>query len=142
MIFSAEDLFSDGQVLTATGGSTNYYDLGAHGTPLGGNALDYHNFTSIPIWVSNDVAATGTGPTCTVTVESDDDSAFGSTTAVSPAYTLGTAAGDVLALQILPENINERYFRLLFTLGGVGPSFTITAGVVGEIGRASCRERV
>ena len=68
MIFSAEDLFSDGQVLTATGGSMNYYDLGAHGTPLGGNALDYHNFTSIPIWVSNDVAATGTGPTCTVTV--------------------------------------------------------------------------
>ena len=131
MIFSAEDQFSDGQNLTASGASTNYYDLGAHGTPLGGNALDYHNFTMIPIWVSADVAASGTSPTCTVKVESDDNTAFSSATDVTPEYTLGTAAGDVVALQVLPENINERYFRLYYTLGGTSPDFTISAGVVG-----------
>lgn len=131
MIFSAEDLFSDGQNLTASGASTNYYDLGAHGTPVGGNALDYHNFTAIPIWVSAPVAAGGTSPTCTVKVQSDDNTAFSSATDVTPAYTLGTAAGSVLPLQVLPENINERYFRLYYTLGGTSPDFTIDAGVVG-----------
>ena len=133
MIFSAEDLFSDGQVLSASGASTNYFDLGAHGTVLGSpSALDYHNFSQgIPLWVANAAAATGTSPTCTVKVEQDDNTAFSSATDVTPAYSLGTAAGDKISLHVLPENITERYFRLQYTLGGTTPVFTIDAGVVG-----------
>lgn len=133
MILSAEDLFSDGQSVTASGASTNYYDLGAPGTVLGApGALSISNFSSmIPIWVSADAAATGTSPTCSVQVEQDDNTSFSSATAVGGSFSLGTAAGAVAAIQILPEDITERYIRLQYTLGGTSPVFTITAGIVG-----------
>lgn len=133
MIFSAEDLFSEDQALTASAASTNYYDNGAHGTVLGApSALDYANeATMIPIEVVSTLAAGGTSPTLTVKVQSDDNTSFSSATDVTPEYSIGTAAGSRLSLQVLPENINERYFRLYYTLGGTSPTFTVTAGVVG-----------
>lgn len=132
MILSAELLFSDGQSVTASGASTNLIDLGATGTPLGGNALDRElGFgTPIPIRVSADAAATGTSPTCTVKIQSDTTAAFSSATDVSPAYTLGTGAGAVAELTYIPEGTNERFIRLYYTLGGTSPVFTISAGII------------
>lgn len=133
MIFDAENLFSDGQNLTATGASTNLIDLGATGTPLGApNALDRELGvgTPISIWVSLDSDAGGTSPTCSVAIQVDDNAAFSSATEViSDAFSTVTA-GSVLHIQYLPENVNERYLRLNYTLGGTSPDFTITAGVV------------
>lgn len=132
MILSAELLFSDGQNLTASGASTNLIDLGATGTPLGGNALDRKvgEGTPVPIWVSLDSAAGGTSPTCTVKIQSDTTAAFSSATDVTDAQSIGTGAGAVLKLMYLPETVNERFIRLYYTLGGTSPDFTISAGIV------------
>lgn len=132
MILSAELMFSDGQNLTASGASTNLIDLGATGTPLGGNALDREisHGTPIPIRVSLDSAAGGVSPTCTVKLQTDTTAAFSSATDVNPAVTIGNGAGAVLELQYVPEGVNERFLRLYYTLGGTSPDYTISAGII------------
>ena len=135
MLFSKQNEFSDSQVVTTSAASTNQIDLGAPGTVRGAPAAlvrDIGKGKPIPIVVRLDIAATGTSPTLAVTVQVDNDVAFGSPTTVASAPTLaGGAAGAEIYLDVyLPEGTNERYLRLLYTTGGTTPSYQITAGVV------------
>jgi hypothetical protein len=139
MILSAEQIFSDGQVLSATGASTNILDLGATGTVLGAPAAlvrDIGKGNQIEISITLDAAATGTTPTLDVDVEVDDNDSFSSATVVASAVQVaGGAAGDSVNLRFVPDLTNERYVRLNYTLGGTTPGYTLTAGVV--MGRQS-----
>lgn len=134
MILSAEQLFSDGQALTATGASTNLIDLGATGTVLGGPAAltrDIGPGNRIDILVSLAVDSGGTSPTLSVALQVDTTSAFSTPTTVATSETLaGGVAGDNLQLTWVPEGTDERYMRLNYTLGGTTPTYTVDAGIV------------
>ena len=134
MILSAQQLFSDAQVVTTTAPSTNIIDLGAPGTVLGGPAAltrDVGPGRPIAILVQLRIAATGTSPTLVATLEMDTTAAFSSTTIIATAPTIaGGEAGQRVGLFYLPEGITERFLRLLYTTGGTTPSYDIDAGIV------------
>lgn len=135
MLTSAQQTFSDAQALTATAASTNLLDLGATGTVLKAPAAlvrDIGKGNPIPIIVRLDVAAGGTSPTLTVTVETDDNVGFASATVRATSLThVAGAAGDEIYLDVyLPENTNEQFLRLNYTLAGTTPTYTVTSYVV------------
>lgn len=135
MILSKELLFSDGQNITGTGeaASTNIIDLGAVGTVLGaptGRSQDIGKGRPIPIVIQLDADSGGTNETLDVDVEVDADTGFSNPTKVASAQQVGAAsAGHRIKIFYLPEGTNERYLRLLYTLGGTSPDYTVTAGV-------------
>jgi len=133
MILSEQQLFSDSQVVNATGASANSIDLGATGTVLGAPAAiprDIGKGRPIPIEIRFPAAPTGTSPTLDVTVQVDDNSGFSSPKTVATAPQIaGGAAGDRVAIDYIPRGADERYIRLLYTLGGTSPVYTITAGI-------------
>lgn len=135
MILSAENIFSDGQALTATAASTNIIDLGAPGTVLNGpKALtrDIGKGRPIEITVQLDVDSGGTSPTLDVNLEVATDVAFTSPKVVESAQQLaGGSAGARVGLYYILEGADLRYMRLNYTLGGTSPTYTVTAGVVG-----------
>lgn len=135
MIFSKQDLFSEGQAVTATAASTNVIDLGEQGTVVGQSAAlayDHGQGGYIPLQIQvTETFATLTS--LTVTVETDDNAAFSSATTV--ATTIATAvaslkAGYVFELTALPIRVTERYVRLKYTVGGSNATAgKITAGI-------------
>ena len=134
MIFSAQQIFSDGQALTATAASTNIIDLGATGTVYGAPAAltkDIGKGNPIEISITLDVDSGGTSPTLDVDVQVDTVENFASPTTVASSVQLaGGSAGDVIKLRFIPEDTNQRYLRLNYTLGGTSPTYTVTSGVV------------
>lgn len=135
MIFSLEQIFSDGQVVDSTQVSTNVIDLGATGTVVGAPAAmvrDIGKGRPIPIVIQIDADAVGTTPTLDVDIEVDDNESFTSATVVASSQQVGdVSAGHRVALFYVPEGTNERYMRLSYTLGGSGsPQYTVTAGIV------------
>lgn len=134
MLTSAQQLFSDGQALTTTAASTNLIDLGATGTVLGAPAAlirDIAKGNEVALFVRMDVAAGGTNPTITVSVQVDDNASFSSATTVltTPTKSGGAAGDEIWVPIVLPEGTNERYLRLNYTLGGTTPTYTVTAGI-------------
>lgn len=132
MLISNESLFSDSQNITATGASTNIIDLGATGTVLGAPAAltrDIGKGNPIPVVVRLGADASGTSPTLDVSVQVDTVANFASPTTVAAAtQKAGGTDGDEIYLDVyLPEGTNQRYLRLLYTLGGTNPDYTITA---------------
>jgi hypothetical protein len=135
MLFSAQEMFSSKQAVTATAVSTNVLDLGVTGTTPGGTAplkWDAGKGTVVPIWVGANVAFAGL-TSIAISVETDDNEAFTSAKIVftSPVYTLAQlvpATGNLLPNSI-PIGTNERYVRLRYTVVGVGTAGQITAGV-------------
>jgi len=112
MKIDAENLFSDEQAITAAAGSTNILDLGA--------VRNIGVGKTIYLVVVVDVAFTdaGSDSTLTVTVETDNDVAFGSPTLA--AQTVGTfaalsAIGSRLVARLQPDAILERYMRVYYT---------------------------
>ena len=135
MLFSAQNLFSEAQAITATEASTNIIDLGATGTVLNAPAAlvrDIGPGEPIEIRIQLTVAAGGTSPTLVVTLEVDDNTGFSSTKIVGTSATItdGTA-GQVVSIHWVPTGTDERYLRLLYTTAGTNPTHTITAGIVG-----------
>lgn len=134
MIFSKEQMFSEGQVVAANGASDNVIDLGAAGTVLGAPApigRDIGKGRPIPIWISLDADPGGTNPTLDVALEVDDNEAFSTPKTVASAQQLAPgAAGDRVAIFYVPQGADERYMRLNYTVGGTSPSYTVTAGIV------------
>lgn len=132
MLLSAEQTFSDAQNLTASGASTNVIDLGATGTALGAPAAlvrDIGKGNPIPIIVQLDADSSGTGQTLDVAVQVDTVENFASPTTVADSIQLsGGSAGDRIQIDAyLPENTDQRYIRLNYTLGGTTPDYTISA---------------
>lgn len=136
MIMDRTGLFSDGQAITATAASTNLIDLGATGTPYGGTALvrdvGLGNEVELVVTVTQTF---NTLTTLTISVQTDDNAGFASATTVwtSPAYTLAQLAvgNKYLLPDAIPAGTNERYVRLMYTVGGSNPTLgKITAGTV------------
>lgn len=132
MIFSAEQLFSDDQAITASADSTNVIDTGVRGTPFDaaaalngdigkGNPIpiliqvteDFDNLTTLEIKIS-------TGAT----------SALG-TTIISKVVPLADlVAGYQFPVQVLPNEITERYLGIEYVVVGTAPTAgKVTAGI-------------
>lgn len=127
MIVDNTLVLSDSQAITATAASTNQIDLGAAGTTyLGGTVRrDVGDGTEIPILVEVTQAFNNL-TSLTVSMEVDDDVAFGSPTVVAsgPAILLASLT---LGAQInwparIPVGVNERYLRLKYTVAGTAPT--------------------
>lgn len=139
MILDDTLVLSDSQAITADAASTNIIDLGAAGTSYGASVAvrrDVGIGTHIPISLTvTETFATLTS--LTISVQVDDDVAFGSPTTVAtgPAITLASgnlAAGKVINFPAeLPEGVNERYLRLYYDVGGSNATAgKITAAIV------------
>lgn len=132
MIFSAQQLFSDNQAITASANSENVIDLGVAGTPYGavaalnqdigkGNKIhllvqvteSFNNLNSIRFKVS-------TGAT----------SALGTTVASELILLADLVAGRQIPFDVLPNNINERYLGIEYVVSGTAPTVgKVTAGI-------------
>jgi len=136
MIFDKQSMFSDAQAITATVASTDIIDLGAPQTPKHGRGPITQDIgRGNPISMRAQVVADfNTLTSLTVTMQVDNDVAFGSpktvqTTGAIPLVDL--KAGKVLALEYIPRGTNERYMRLLYTVAGTNPTLgKVTAGLV------------
>lgn len=106
----AQLLFSDAQALTVTAVSTNIIDLGADRNIGIGEPM--------VVEIQVDVAAAG-GGTLTITLQTDDNAAFGSPTTVVASAAIAAAvlvAGNVQYLPLPQDLITERFLRLNYTL--------------------------
>lgn len=111
MYVDKENLYSDAQALTSAVASTNIIDhQAARGLGTG---------QDIYLVVIVDVALTdaGSNSTVTVTLESDDDVAFGTATTAVQTLTIPavSAIGYMAVIKLDPGVPNERYSRLLYT---------------------------
>ncbi len=125
-------MFSDGQAVTANGASTNVIDLGATGTVLNAPAAlvrDIGKGNPIEIVIQIDAAAGGTNPTLNAAIQVDDNEGFSSPTTVASGDLVGTAAGSQVSLYYMPQNVNERYVRLNYTVGGTSTVYAVSAFV-------------
>lgn len=137
MILSEQQTFSDKQDLAQTAGayaSTNHIDLGAPGTPYGAAAAlnnDAGPGEPVPLEVLVTEAFVSAGAaTLVVALQVDNDVAFGSATTVKTSKTWAKAdlvvGANLFPDLYLPQGIDERYCRLLYTIG----TATTTAGKV------------
>lgn len=137
MILDDTLVLSDAQAVTASAGSTNIIDLGAAGTAFGHAAAvrrDIGIGTEIPISVTVDTTF-ATLTSLAISVQVDDDVAFGSPTTIAtgPAIAAATlVAGYKFTFPAeLPEGTNEHYLRLFYTVAGSSATAgKITAAVV------------
>ena len=134
MIFSAQQLFSDDQAVTATAISTNVIDLGVPGTPYDAAATlnqDVGKGNKIPVLVQvTEDFATLTSLTVTIEVSA----AAGLTSPqVLHSETIAVAdlvAGKQLSVDVLPNNANLRYLGVRYTVNGSNATAgAITAGI-------------
>lgn len=131
MILDRQTLFSDRQLVTATAGSVDQIDLAPRGT---GIVRDVGAGNNLPVLIQ--VVETFNNLTSlTVSIQVDEDSAFGSpkTVAVSPAIPLASlvAGYSFPMLDYIPRGSDERYLRLLYTVAGTAPTTgRITAGIM------------
>lgn len=138
MILDSQNLFSDDQAITATAPSDNVIDLGAPGTPVGGVAALVRDLgKGVPLDILVQVVeafTSGLATTLTITLEVDNDEAFGSAKTVWTSGAIAKAdlvAGYRAAIQYVPEGVDERYVRLNYTVA-TGPFDTgkLAAGLV------------
>lgn len=137
MILDNTVLLSDQQAITATAVSTNSIDLGARGVPMFATAappFDIGKGELVPflVQVTQQFTAGGAG-TLTISLETDDDVAFGSPVTVFTTAALALATlkpGYQIPIQYLPKGMAERYFQLRYTVA-TGPMTAgkITAGI-------------
>ncbi len=136
MIFSAQQIFSDDQAITATAISENVIDLGVPGTPYDATAAlnqDVGKGNPIPVLIQVTEDFThGTTSDLTVTVEVS--AAAGLTSPVVLATeTIAFAdlkAGKQTFLQVLPNGADLRYLGVRYTVGsGSFTGGTVTSGI-------------
>jgi hypothetical protein len=127
MRFDKLNMYSESQALTATAASTNSLD---HGEPRN---LGVGQPVYVVVVVTVAFTDGSSDSTCTVTVETDDNTGFSSATT---AQTIGvfaalTAAGSRLIAALQPNQVNERYSQLKYTMAnGSLTTGTVTAGLV------------
>lgn len=112
MYVDAQNLFSDAQAITAAAASTNLIDFGS--------ARNIGVGRELYLVAIVDVAFTdgGSDSTVTLTIETDDNSGFGSAATVQ---TVGTfvalsAAGSRLVARLTPNDTWEQYVRVYYTV--------------------------
>lgn len=138
MIMDNTLIFSDGQAITADAGSTNIVDLKAAGTPYGAAAAVRRDVGKYAHRVPLNIVVTETFnnlTSLTVSLQVDDDAAFGSPKTVATSEAIA-AASLVAGYQLpfpnyVPEGASERYMRLYYDVTGTAPSTgKMTASVV------------
>jgi hypothetical protein len=133
-IIDRQNLFSDGQALSGAGtvASTDTIDLQPLYSGLGGTNLARDLGVGEDIYLQvNVTGVSGTSPTLSVALQTDDNSAFSTPTTLysSGAVALPAAGGQVLIV-CLPYGDYEKFLRLNYTLGGTSPTATIKAALV------------
>lgn len=133
-IFSAQQIFSEDQAITATAASTNILDLGVPATPiLAGGALVRDIGKGMPLHILVQVTADfNTLTSLTVDLEVDDNTGFSSSKIINTQSILlaDLVAGKQTFMQFVPNGADERYIRMNYTVVGTPPTLgTITAGI-------------
>lgn len=135
MILSANQLFSEAQVVTATAISENILDLGVPGTPYGGQAplhQDIGKGCPIPVLIQV-VADFATLDSLTVTVESSANEDMSSSTVLATEVipVADLVAGKQTHLQVLPNGADQQYLATRYTVTGDAATGggAITAGI-------------
>jgi hypothetical protein len=132
MIFSAEQLFSDDQAVTATAISENVIDLGVAGTPYAGVAPLVQDIgKGAPVCILIQVTeAFVTNTDLTITVEVGATAALGEVRVTETILVADLIVGATTFMQYLPIGIDERYLGVRYTIGGSDATAgAITAGV-------------
>ncbi len=126
MLLDQQALFSAAQVITATAASTNVIDTGS--------AKDVGKYGDIPLLIQV-VEGFNNLTSLTVTVQTDDNSAFSSAADVL-SMTIPLASlvlGYKSPVITLPMKM-ERYIRLNYTVTGTAPTTgKVTAGITGGV---------
>ncbi len=135
MIFSAQQLFSDDQAITASADSTNVIDLGVAGTPYGAAAAlndDIGKGAPVPLLVQVTTAMAAVGAaTLVVNISTGATAALGTTIAASAVIPVADlVAGYQIPIQFLPNKITERYLGIEYVVA-TGPmtAGNVTAGI-------------
>lgn len=135
MIFDDTLIFSKAQAVTTTAASTNTIDVGANGTPYGGQPLvrDIGGGADIPLAAQVVTTFTG-GTSLQVVYQTADDAGFSVNsenvilTGAIPVAEL--KAGYQFALNRVPFRARRRYHRLNYVAVGTFSAGAVTAGVV------------
>ncbi|HHL3717673.1 TPA: Bbp16 family capsid cement protein [Klebsiella pneumoniae] len=126
MLLDQQALFSAAQAITATAASTNVIDTGSN--------KDVGKYGDIPLLIQV-VEGFNNLTSLTVTVQTDDNSAFSSAADVL-AMTIPVASlvlGYKSPVITLPMKM-ERYIRLNYTVTGTAPTTgKVTAGITGGV---------
>ncbi len=117
MILDKNLQVSTAQVVTATAGSTDVVDLNQDRDIGIGDAV---------FLVVNISAVSGTSPTLTIAIQTDDNSAFSSPATLAQSASLAPPTANSQIVVVLPRT-NERYLRANYTVGGTSPSITLDA---------------
>lgn len=126
MLLDQQALFSAAQAITATAASTNVIDTGSN--------KDVGKYGDIPLLIQV-VEGFNNLTSLTVTVQTDDNSAFSSAADVlSMTIPLASLAlGYKSPVITLPMKM-ERYIRLNYTVTGTAPTTgKVTAGITGGV---------
>lgn len=130
MILDKQNLFSEDQAITVTAVSTNVIDLGADNAR---NQLDNEK-GDVEVFVQVTTAFSG-GTSLKVTLQADDDEAFGSAVTILDSAAIVTAslvAGYQFKLGKLPRlgSADKRYLRLNYTVVGTMSAGKVLAGLI------------
>jgi hypothetical protein len=133
-IFSAQQIFSEDQLILGSAPSDNILDLGEPGVPYGafkGKARDIGkgNPVCIGVQVTQDFDAL---TSLNIAIEVDSDELFGSPKVVISKDVLlaDLVAGYQFPLEHVPNGVDERYMRLNYTVTGTDPTVgAIQAGI-------------
>jgi hypothetical protein len=129
-ILDRQLLFSDAQAISGTSAtvSTDTIDNGPY---FSGNTAKDLGIGEDVYLVINATAVSGTSPTVTVVLQTDDNEAFSSPVALTTIsnIALPAAGGEILRL-CLPFGAYERFMRLQYTQGGTTPAATYKSAIV------------
>lgn len=132
MIFSAQQIFSDDQAITASADSTNVIDLGAPATPYGGKAPlhdDVGKGAKVP-FLAQVTEAFDNLTTLEIKLSTGATTALGTLIASQTIALADLLVGKQMNLDFLPNGIIERYLGVEYVVVGTGPSVgKITAGI-------------
>lgn len=132
MIFSAQQLFSDDQAITASADSTNVIDLGVRATPFGAVAAltgDIGKGTMIPL-LAQVTEAFDALTTLEIKVSTGATTALGTTILSQTIALADLLVGKQLSFCVLPKDITERYLGIEYVVVGTAPTVgKITAGI-------------
>jgi len=132
MILSAQQLFSDDQAITASADSTNVIDLGVADTPFGAVAplnRDIGKGAKVPILIQITEAFDNL-TTLEIKISTGAAATLG-TTIISEVIALADlVVGKQMVINVLPDDITERYLGLEFVVVGTTPTAgKVTAGI-------------
>lgn len=136
-ILDRQNIFSDGQAVSGTTAvaSTDVMSNGPLYNGIGGaNAARDLGVGSEVYLQVNVSGVSGTSPTLTVALETDDNSSFSSASTIASYGPISLPAAGGQALTVcLPFGDYEEFMRLKYTLGGTSPAATIKAALVRDV---------